>query len=113
MGILGPRSLFAYFAAVLVLLGSYGIFRMSRRAAVPQVEQEAFVPVGRSSQAALVLPVATPGDPIRGDSPAAPERIPTNVAFYRTPFVPQRNGFPEFYFRLTERHIPIFPEVAP
>lgn len=59
MGVWGPRSLFAYFAAVLALVGAYGLLRMIRRDSAPLDSQEVFVPLARTSHAALeMLPAA-------------------------------------------------------
>jgi MFS family permease len=51
----GAPSLLGYFAAALVLLGLFGLYRKWRSAPVPAAEQGAFVPMVRTSQAVLEM----------------------------------------------------------
>lgn len=51
----GPKSLFAYFAAVLTLLGVYGWFRIVRKAVDAAADRQAFVPLERTTQEALLM----------------------------------------------------------
>jgi MFS family permease len=55
MDILGPASLLGYLAAVLALLGLFGLYRTRVGAPVPAETHAPFVPVVRTSQAALEL----------------------------------------------------------
>ena len=55
MDILGPASLLGYLAAVLALLGLFGLYRTRAGAPVPAATHAPFVPVVRTSQVALEL----------------------------------------------------------
>jgi MFS family permease len=51
----GPVGLPFMSAATLILLSAYGIFRMTRRAPIPLVEQAEFVPLARTSQVVMEM----------------------------------------------------------
>lgn len=61
MGAFGPRSLFLYFAAAQAFVALYGLYRIRQRRSVAAEEREEFVPLARTSQAALeMLPAVEP-----------------------------------------------------
>jgi MFS family permease len=51
----GPRSLLLFFAVSYVLMGVYAVYRKGASAAVSEAEKTGFVPMSRSSQAALEM----------------------------------------------------------
>lgn len=51
----GPASLFAWFAAVLVVLAGYTVFRLRSVPPVPEAQREEFVPLMRTSAGSLEL----------------------------------------------------------
>lgn len=55
MAIWGPSTLPGYFAVILALLGSFGIYRAQCSAPIPAEEQGEFIPMVRTSQAALEM----------------------------------------------------------
>ena len=55
MQVFGPRSLLAYWAIVLGLLGAFALWRMRAGAPVPAEAQGEFVPMSRTSAAALEM----------------------------------------------------------
>lgn len=61
----GPGGLFFYAAGIYFLMAAFTLYRMSRRAPVPDDEQNAFVPQPQPSQAS---PVVTGLDPRAADS---------------------------------------------
>jgi len=61
MDVLGPSGLLLVSAGFLVSLGLFGLYRVTRRAAPPVEEQVEFVPMVRTTQAAVeLLPQADP-----------------------------------------------------
>jgi MFS family permease len=55
MAIWGPSTLLGYFAVILALLGLFGIYRAQCSAPIPAEEQGEFIPMVRTSQAALEM----------------------------------------------------------
>ena len=55
MSAFGPRTLLLYFFALLVVLAAVTRYFMNVRPAVPAAEQGEFVPMVRTSQAALEM----------------------------------------------------------
>jgi MFS family permease len=55
MAIWGPSTLLVYFAVILALLGLFGIYRAQCSAPIPAEEQGEFIPMVRTSQAALEM----------------------------------------------------------
>ena len=55
MSLIGPMGLPIYSAVFLVMLGGFGLYRMTRRAAPPPEEQGEFVAMVRTTQAALEM----------------------------------------------------------
>lgn len=60
MKLIGPVGLYLYAAAVYALLAGFTIYRRTRRAAVPESEQTAFVPQPQTSQASPAVSVLDP-----------------------------------------------------
>ena len=63
MDILGPASLLGYLAAVLALLGLFGLYRARIGAPIPVETHAPFVPVVRTSQVALELDPRAESEP--------------------------------------------------
>ncbi|ABA58031.1 Major facilitator superfamily MFS_1 [Nitrosococcus oceani ATCC 19707] len=55
MAVWGPSGLLDYLAAILALLGLFGLYRTQRSAPIPAEEQGEFVPMIRTSQAVLEM----------------------------------------------------------
>jgi MFS family permease len=67
MGAFGPRSLFLCFAATQAFVALYGLYRIRQRQSVAAEEREEFVPLARTSQAALeMLPTVESADSVSG-----------------------------------------------
>ncbi|NKB56256.1 MAG: MFS transporter [Alphaproteobacteria bacterium] len=60
MKYLGPSGLYFYASAIYLFMAAFTLYRMSRRAAVPDADQNAFVPQPQTSQSS---PVVTALDP--------------------------------------------------
>lgn len=71
-----PAMLFAYIGGVYIVLGSVGVYRMSRRAAVAATDRDAYVPVPRTTPAVFELDPRATGI----DEDTAPESESTDIA---------------------------------
>lgn len=82
MDVLGPGSLLLYFVLVLVLTGSFGVYRMRLGPQRPAAEQRGFVAMAGSSQAVLAMDPG--GRPNRGPSPGSGRRAGAAASSHKT-----------------------------
>lgn len=62
MQLLGPEGLYVFAAAVSFAVGSFALWRMTRRPSLPSAEQGPYVPVAQTTQVALELDPRLPDD---------------------------------------------------
>lgn len=72
---LGPAGLFFYIGAVYGLVGLYGLWRMTRRAAAPIEEKAKFVPTTTNPQATMQIDPTLDGAVEQADATATEEAV--------------------------------------